>query len=179
MQSGQVKIWKKGGRVHKSLMRIKLKNGVEYLLHEEKGKFYLLTHQKGKTDSMFERWRNGYRKEIDPYDASVEECFDVRGWFLYDTGRPDLPKCWPLMGGDDLENNVAYLYDGHNHEGWEYLDRNLSCKKIDFREASAQYIQKEIYIKNGKAYNPPIKEKIYLPKDEFVKTYIGYCGENM
>ena len=79
-----------------------------------------------------------------------------------------------LNGDEDLENNIVYLYDGKNHEGREYVERNLSRKKVDFRKASAQYIQKEIFIKKGKACVPKIKEKIYLSRDEFEKTYIGY-----
>lgn len=160
-------------------MRIKLKNGLEYVLAKRDKKYYLLTHQKEKTDSTFERWGNAYCKEIDLYDDSVEECFDVNGYFLYDAGIPDPPNCYVLMGDEDLENNVVYLYDGRNREGWEDMGRNLSRKKVDLRKASAQYIQKSIFIKNGRKCDPPIKEKIFMSRDEFVKTYIGYYGQNM
>ena len=161
------------------MTRIKLKNGVEYILWETNHKYYLLTRKKEKTDSTFERWKNAYRKEIDPYDNCVEECFYVHGYFLYDAGIPDLSNCYVLMGDEDLANNVVYLYDGHNREGWENMGRNLSRKKVDLRKASAQYIQKEIFIKNGRKCAPPIKEKNFMSRDEFVKTYIGYYGENM
>ena len=161
------------------MTRIKLKNGVEYILRKIDHKYYLITYQKEKADSTFEWLRNGYRKEIDPYDDCVEECFDVYGYFLYDAGIPDLSNCYVLMGDQDLENNVVYIYDGHNREGWEDMGRNLSRKKVDLRKASAQYIQKSIFIKNGRKCDPPIKEKIFMSRDEFVKTYIGYYGQNM
>ena len=88
-------------------------------------------------------------------------------------------RIYTVGNGSYLENNVVYLYDGHNREGWEDMGRNLSRKKVDLRKASAQYIQKSIFIKNGRKCDPPIKEKIFMSRDEFVKTYIGYYGQNM
>ena len=104
-------------------MLIKLKNGMDYFLLKSDGKYYLLTDRKEKTDSSFEYWRNHYRKEIDPYDECVEECYDISFHVVYDVGISGVDDDWRLLGDCNLAENIVYLNDGNNHDGWEYVDR--------------------------------------------------------
>ena len=126
---------------------------MDYFLLKSDGKYYLLTDRKEKTDSSFEYWRNHYRKEIDPYDECVEECYDISFHVVYDVGISGVDDDWRLLGDCNLAENIVYLNDGNNHDGWEYVDRGWSRKKIDLRDVKDQYVLKEICIKNGSSYS--------------------------
>ena len=153
-------------------MLIKLKNGMDYFLLKSDGKYYLLTERKEKTDSSFEYWRNHYRKEIDPYDECVEECYDISFHVVYDVGISGVDDDWRLLGDCNLAENIVYLNDGNNHDGWEYVDRGWSRKKIDLRDVEDQYLLKEICIKNGVKCIPKINEKVHLTKEDFVEFWV-------
>ena len=152
-------------------MIIRLKNGMEYALGKKEGKSYLLTYEKEKTDATFEWWKNRYWKEIDLYDKCVDECFEYYWYVVYDVGIPGVRTDWRLMGDSDVPNNVAYLIDNANHEGWEYVERNVSRKRIKFSDVKDQYVLKVISVRNGKNCIPKKKERINLSKEEYVKLW--------
>ena len=124
------------------------------------------------TYSSFESWRNHYRKEIDPYDECVEECYDISFHVVYDVGISGVDDDWRLLGDSNLAENIVYLNDGNNHDGWEYVDRGWSRKKIDLRDVEDQYLLKEICIKNGVKCIPKINEKVHLTKEDFVEFWV-------
>ena len=152
---------------------IKLKNGIDYFLLKREGEYYLLTDQKEKTDSSFEWWRTHYRKKIDPYDECVEECYDVSFHVIYDVGIPGVTDNWILLGDSDPSKGIVYLNDGNNHEGWEFVDRNWSRKRIDFCDVKDQYLEKKISIKNGRKCDPKRKERVYMSKKEFAEFWMN------
>ena len=153
-------------------MLIKMKNGMDYFLLKSDEQYYLLTDHKEKTDSSFENWRNHYRKEIDPYDECVEECYDVSFHVVYDVGIPGVDKDWRLLGDSNLAENIVYLNDGNIHDDWEIVDRGWSRKKIYLRNVEDQCLLKEICIKNGSKCIPKIIEKVRLSKEDFVEFWV-------
>lgn len=152
-------------------MIIKLKNGMDYFLLKSEGKNYLLTDKIEKTDSSFEHWRTHYRKEIDLYDECVEECYDVSFHVVHDVDILGVTDDWRLLGDSNLEKNIVYLNDDNQHDGWEFVERGWSRKKIDLRDVKDQYVLKEICIKNGMKCIPKKKEKVHLSREEFVEFW--------
>lgn len=82
---------------------------MDYFLLKSDEQYYLLTDSKEKTDSSFESWRNHYRKEIDPYDECVEECYDVSFHVVYDVGIPGVDKDWRLLGTAIWQKTLCIL----------------------------------------------------------------------
>ncbi|MCR5460117.1 MAG: hypothetical protein K6F51_09495 [Acetatifactor sp.] len=165
-------------------MYVKMSNGKIYAVFRSCDDFFIYARKRDRMMPGFQ-WVKGctYRKKIDPYGRDVEEYYEI-GWnVIFDVGIPGAPGVWRIDGrSKDLAKDLArnkLVLTGGNYDGWTYLERGLSSKEFDFRDASGQYVEKYVYARKGVKYLEPKVERVDVTKDEFIKSIEFYDPKNL